>query len=340
MKNLLLFALSALLCISQATAQVKKIDYSTPFDEPEDGWNKLLQLSNGNTFFFHFTKKNGIEIAVYGADHKVKQNQVVTSSLWDPKKMASSNIEGLYEIDGKPVIFLHQLTDRTPILYRVILNPQTGAIDNEEQISTLPRYKAGSAWAMAYGGIAPADFYVEKDPASDNYAVVNFNTFAGESDERIEAVYYGISNGKHVRRSQAFYDAQGFKYLNFLGMCVNGDKGVYLCTYGYNTKKSGGEDSRIIVSRLNASSKEFTNKQLEFSDDFKDTKAMLQFNPHSNMLQLLTVTFMKSKSKFLSGSTTNYYLTLMNYIDPQSLFIVTTKRLMNEMSSSFGAPNR
>lgn len=334
MKYLFLITLAISALHLGTSAQSQNIQYSASFDEPEDGWNKVLQLSNGNTFFFHFTKKNGIEVTVYNKDRKVSSEKSITSEVWEPRKMAASTIEGVYEIGGQPVIFLHQLLDRVPTLFRIILNAQTGAVESEKLICTLPKYKGGSAWAMAFGGVKPADFFVEKDPQSDNYAVVNFNTFAGESDERVEVIHYGVDAGKHKVLSKAYYDAQGFKYLNFLGMCVDGNKRVFVCTYGYNNRKARLADSRVIISRMNAGSNDFTHKKIEFSDDFKDTKALLQYNRGTNTLQLFTLTFMTSESKFWSG-TSNYYLALMNYIDPESLFIVTTKPVLNKMANQY-----
>ncbi|MCD6062527.1 MAG: hypothetical protein K0R82_438 [Flavipsychrobacter sp.] len=335
MKKIIFTAMLALAGPSAIFAQQHKIEYSTPFDEPESGWNKVMQLKNGNTFFFHFTKKKGIEVIVYDKNRKVMSEQVITSNNWEPKKMSSSMIEGLYELGGQPVIFLHQLLDRTPTLFRIRLDGNTGAVVEENAISTLPRYKAGAAWAMAYGGVEAMDFYIEKDPQSDNYAVVNFNSFAHESSERVEVIHYGAEAGNHKVLNRAFYDAQGFKYLGYIGMTVDGAKRVFMCTYGYNTNNSGGKDSRVIISRLGKGEKEFTHKKLEFTDDFKDTKAVMEYNPGTNLIQLLTLTYTSSKNKFFSNKTTSYYMTLMSFIDPESLYIVTTKPLMNEKVTSY-----
>lgn len=338
MRNILLTLLFTLLFIHPGYAQhTGNIEYSTPFEEPEAGWNKVLQLSNGNTFFFHFTKKNGIEVSVYDKSRKLISSKQVTSELWEPRKMRDSKIEGMYEIAGQPVIFLHQLIDNTPTLFRIKFNANTGEMDGEKQICKLPKYRAGAAWAMMVGGVEPADFYVEKDPNSDNYAVINFNSFAHESDERIEVVHYGIADGNHKILSRAFYDAQGFKYTRFIGMTVNGDKSVYLCAYGFNTQNSGGKDSRVIVSRLDKGAKEFTNKLIDFTDDFKDTKGIMQYNPGTGMLQLLTVTFINGKSNWFSGRTVSTYLVLMSFIDPESLFIVSTKPVMGQKISEYVA---
>ena len=335
MRNLLLIALFSTLGCFTASAQVYDIEYSASFDEPNDGWNKLLQLDNGNTFYFQFTKRKGIEVNVYNKERKLTSQKNIEGTLWNEKDIDATSIEGIYEINGIPVVFLAQVVKRIPTLFRLRFDPQTGALKEEKQIATLQKFKRGAGIAMSMGGVKPPDFFVEKAANSDHYAVINFNTFAHESDERIEVIHF---NDKHEVLSRSNYESQGYKYLNYMGMTVMDDKSVYVATYAFNTKasgrKSGGEDSRIIISKLNKGSKDFKHKIIEFSDDFKDTKGIMKYNPGSNMLQLLTLTFINSKGRFMGGTQTSY-VALMSYIDPESLFIVTTKQLKTEKARAF-----
>ncbi|HEY9176422.1 MAG TPA: hypothetical protein VIN07_01965, partial [Flavipsychrobacter sp.] len=81
MRNLVL-TLAAMLCVQLSFSQVKNIEYSAPFEEPEKGWYKVMQLTNGNTFFFNFNNEKGIEITVYKPDRKIGGRKVLSSSLW------------------------------------------------------------------------------------------------------------------------------------------------------------------------------------------------------------------------------------------------------------------
>ncbi|PZF71383.1 hypothetical protein [Taibaiella soli] len=334
--SILLLALCSL-AVSTTHAQVSKVEVSTPFDEPEDGWNKVLQLKNGNTFFFHFTNKDGIEVTVYNKQRNLVATRELTSELWEPKKMKHSVIEGLYEIGGQPVIFLQQQIDRTPSLFRIKLDANTGEIAGEKLISTLDRYPTGASWAMKYGRVEEEDFFVEKDPRSDCYAVVNFNSFA-ESNKRLEIMHYDGSEGKHKIINRAFYNSpEGqFKYLRYIGMTVDGPYNVFMCTYGFNHKNDMGNDSRVIMSRLKTEngSPVFTHNLLAFSEDFRETRGIMQYNKGTNMLQLMTLTYLKSKgggfSPFNTSERKSYYLTLMSFIDPESLTIAYTKPIVGE----------
>ncbi len=326
--RLFLIALAAfMLHLAPLHAQQPKVEMSAGFEEPETGWNKVMQLKNGNTFFFHFTRKNGIEVTVYDKSRKIISNKIITSELWDAKKMGSSSVEGLYEIGGQPVIFLQQVIDRTASLFRVKLDANTGEVAGDKLISTMPRFKSGSIWAVAYGGVEVPDFFVEKDPHSDCYSVVNFNSLAHENNERIEVIHYSGAEGKHKILGKAFYESpEGqFKYLRFVAMSVT-EKETFLCVYGYNGKWSA-TDAKIIVSKLTDGGKDFTHKQLDFSEDFRDTKAVMQYNAGTNMLQMMSLTVTNTKGRFFSNTSTTYYLPLMTYIDPQSLNIISTKLL-------------
>ncbi len=330
-----IFLLCSVFCMVTvlSVAQQPRVELSESFEEPEGGWNKVLQLTNGNTFFFHFNKDKGIEVWVYDKKRRKSSNLVISGKLWEIRKLPETTIEGFYEIGGQPVIFMHQTIDRTPSLFRLILNENTGAVETEELISSLPKYKTGSGWAMAYGGVSAMDFYVEKDPNSDCYAVVNFNSFSSESGERIEVVHYSGEKGNHKVLNRAFYDVPGgnFKYVDFIAMAVD-RQAAYICTYGYHGKWSS-KDARLIISKLALTDQNFVHRQLEFSEDFRATKGIMLYNPGTNLLQLLSLTELTTKSNILTGTSTTRMLTLMNYIDPQTLTIISSKPLAAQMVS-------
>ncbi len=336
MKKTLFVLLSIFIAGTSLLAQNVNIEKSVAFDEPEYGWNKLLQLKNGNTFYFHASKKDGIEVTVYNSQRKQIASKSIESKLWDDSKMRLSKICGLYEINGEPVIFLMQGDGRVPTLYRMRLNGANAAVVKEDELGSLPKVNLFAGYAEKFGHVEDGNIIVEKDPQSDCYAVIYFNSFAHESNERIKVIHY---DGTHKAISTAFYESPNgaFKYLSYIGSVVDGNKRVYVATYGHNGK-SDDELSRVIVSKLNAGETSFTHKLLDFSEDFKETKSVMSFDRKNNRIQLMTLSLTKKKGGF-GGKVTSYYLSLISYLDPESLALYAVKPLVGQLVNEYGVKN-
>lgn len=326
MRNLLLVTLLLTVSTNLLFAQAETVEYSAPFDEPENGYRKVLQLSNGNTIFLHYEGKEGLNVTVYNPERKVISKRTITGRQWEPKETRTSKVAGLYEIDGAPVIFIQQLLKRVPTLFRLILDPATGAMKEEKKLGELEKLPGGMGYAMVFGGVQEPMYHVEKCPDGNNYAVIDYNSIAKESDERIKVRYFTVENGQHTATGESFYEAQGFKYINYVSSYVR-DDAFFICTYGYNTQKSGGKDSRVIISRLDNNGTAFTHKKIEFTEDFADTRGVMTYNPASGMIQMLTLTFLESKKG------TKTYMALMSYIDPASLQVVKSAPLPFEYAA-------
>ncbi len=330
------------------TAQQFHTEKSKEFDEPEYGWNKLLQLKNGNTFFFHSTKKDGIEVTVYNKQRKQIASRTLESNLWDVRKMKQSKIVGLYEINGEPVIFVMQADGREPTLYRIRINPNTGSKVNETVMGSLPKVSVFAGYAVVFGNVDIPDIIVEKDPNSDCYAVIYFDGFSHETNQRIKVVHY---DGNHKVLNTAFYDSPDgkYKYLRYIGSVVDGNKRVYIASYGYNGKADEDTDPSVIVSRIKVGETKFSHSLIKVSNDFNDTKSVMLYNHNTNQLQLMTVTFNKTAlaGQAVWGSANfDYYhkrevacVTLLNYLDPETLALISVKPVIGMKVDAYGKQN-
>ncbi|MCD6011026.1 MAG: hypothetical protein K0Q79_888 [Flavipsychrobacter sp.] len=334
MKKILLALIAVLATIPALFGQQFKIEKSLPFEEPEYGWNRVIQLRNGNTFFFHTTKKEGINVVVYNKDRKVIGKRTLVSKKWDAEKMKTAQFKGFYEINGEPVIFVSQPDGREPVLYRMRLNPTTGFIAKEDEIGRMPKVSLFAGYAVAFGGVDPFDFFVEKDAESDHYAVITYNSLAPNTDERIKVQYYDAT---HKKIGEAYYRSPGgaFKYLQYLGAVVDGNKRMYVTSYAYNEARGGSATPKLIVSRLNVGDTSFTHSVLELTEEFEEAKAIMQYNRNNNKLQLLTLTLDKKKGGF-NGKTTSYYSVAINYIDPETLKLVLSKPVSGQKITAYG----
>ena len=337
MRKLLLIAALILLSLGSVFAQQTGIEKSEEFDEPEYGWNKLLQMKNGNTMFFHGTRKNGVEVTIYDSKRKQIATKEMETKLCDLDNMKKAKIIGLYEISGEGVIFLVQADDRVPTLYRIRVNATTGVIIKEDELGQLPKTSMWQGYAMVFGGVDASDMIVEKDPNSDCYATIVFNGFAHNRSERIRVTHY---DGNHKAINTAFYESPGgkFKYLRFIGAAVDGNKRLFVTTYGHNGNSSDVA-SRVIVSKLTVGDSNFVHNQLDFSEDFDNTQSVMRYNVNNHQLQLLTLSLVKSKHKIMSSKTETFYLTLLSYLDPESLALLNVKVVRGEKIDAYGRKN-
>ena len=337
MRSLFLVVLVLINLFTPTLAQQYKIERSAGFEEPEYGWNKLMQLKNGNTLFFHAENKEGIIIVAYDKGRKEIARKTVTSQLWDVRRLKTSKIAGLCEIGGEVVLFLAQAEDHKPTLYRLRINASTAEVIREDELGGLPPDVPFGGWAVKFGNADPNDIIVEKDPASDCYAVIFFNGFAKDRSERIHVVHY---DGSHKAINDAFYESPGgaFKYLRYIGCVVDGSKRMFITTYGHNGK-SDDVAARVIVSVLNTGETDFKHKLLNFSQDFDDTKSVMLYNRSNNKIQLLTLSQTGKSTKFFSGQTTTYFLTLLSYIDPETLDVTDVKLMQGEKVNEYAHNN-
>jgi hypothetical protein len=318
-----------------AIAQAPSVSYSLPFEEPEGLESKVFQCSNGNTMFFTFTKKEGINLTIYDSNRRVKVKKEFHGTEWEDGAMVGGEVKGIYEMSGKVVLFLQQIIKKTPMLFRIVIDPVTGVKVEDKKIGELDKYGFGAGYAMAFGGTDPKTFHIVKDILSDCYAICRFDGFASESEHRIEITHY---SGDHRELNKAVYELpaeHSFKYIRYLGMTVHGEKSVFISTYSFNTTSSGGDHSLVLFSRMNAGSKDFIHRPLEITEDFKKTEAVLQYNSGMKTLDMLLVTFVESKSKLMSNKTTNYYMLIHTSLDAETMTVLFTRPVVGEKVSQY-----
>jgi hypothetical protein len=292
MKKIFLLFFFAL--ISNITnAQFKPIAEGPVFKEPEEGFAKIIQLKNGGTVFLHISIKEGIDTRIYNAAHQETSSTTVEPSYG---KLTAGTIEGAFEINGDVVLMISKAESRTPTLYRIIIDGKTGALKEDKQISQLAKVSFFAGYAMAFGNVPQPDFFVRKDPNSDNYAVVLFNSFESDRSKRIEIISYGADNKESGR---AFYSSpdEKYKYLRYVDMAVMGNEKVSVLAYGYNTASSGGKESELILANLDKGSPKVSFTELGFSKDVLIYYGICRYSPAIKSIVLIALTKEKSGDK-------------------------------------------
>lgn len=220
MKTIATALLLALLCISYLPthAQFKQIAEGPKFEEPEEGFAKILQLKNGNTFYMHVTLKDGINVRIYNADHKEK---TVTTFLPSYQELEEGDaVDGVFEINSKIIVFVNKYEDKLLTLHRLIIDGNTGKL-NEQKIIAKGRNPA------KYGKFRKPrqwDFFnIRKDPYSDNYAVAVYDENEGDRTQILEIIHY---SGDHTEVTRKFCYLPLGATCNFLDMVVIGSEKI------------------------------------------------------------------------------------------------------------------
>ena len=326
------FLLAILSSTTTIIAQQFHVEKSEVFDEPGGGWNQILQLKNGNTFLLHMEDKGGIDVTVYDKSRKIAAQKNITGKLWDPADVVD---KWLYEINGEPVVFLNLQDHYQRTLVRIRLNPADGGMIKEEIVTS-----AGAAKS------SPVEFGfidVKKDLESDCYAVIA-ESLRGV-DGKIKVTHY---DGDHKKISEADYKGVGpgsFRYTRYSSVLVDGNKSVYVVLSGFKEKPKYAlevpprmvGDSKIVVAKLNAGEKVFTNKTVNLNVDFSDEVAsQMLYNRKNNQIELRTKSLSESKTKRFTGTTTRFYMSLIMYIDPETLNIINAKAVSGQMVNEYG----
>jgi hypothetical protein len=279
MKKTLLFLVSIISFYSFA----QKKDKSGSFPEPE-GWCKLVQLKNTNTCFLEFTKKEGIKVVLYDSlRKKIGSGKLATKLIED--KLGTYILSGIYEINGDVTVFFQKAEDRTPIMIRLLVDGKTGKLKAEEKIAELEKITMKDAFAVGFGVDMP-DIRIVKDPESDYYAMIRYNTLAHETKDRIEVSHFSPDH-KIINRANYTAPNNKYKYTRYLNAYVHKDEYVIIGTFAFNTDKSGGDESRFYVSQLSKGKTAFVQKELGFTDYYKHPDAEFVYNSVKGLIHMI-----------------------------------------------------
>ncbi|MBC8033706.1 MAG: hypothetical protein H7Y03_06135 [Chitinophagaceae bacterium] len=287
------------------SAQFKTMAEGEVFREPESGFAKIVQLKNGYTIFCHVENKDGIDLKIYDKNHRLKAVKHLEPNYG---KLKGGSIEGIFEIKGDLVLLISEIDSKSPTLYRLIIDANNGNLKKEETIAELIKVTYLKKYALAFG-VSNPEFYVRKDPDSENYAVALFNSLESDRNKRIEVIFYGSD---HKEISRAFYTSpeERYKYMRYIDMTVIGDQKVSILAYAYNTRSSGGKESELVIANLEAGAKSVKITELDFTKDRVITKGITRYNPVTKKVVMLAYTQENARKGEFS--------LFLSYIDPFS----------------------
>jgi len=309
MKKIFLL-LACSITLSQSTsAQFTKLATSSAFEEPTGGNAKFLKTKDGSTLFLHFEQNGKLNLKSYDKEYKSQYSYTLPYSTTGKK---GDEITAAFISGNNLVVFTKSYKGRTPTLERLVvdLNNSNHKTNNSlEQIAEFDKVTMADATAMVYGNVPMPDFFIRKDPNSDCYAVAEFNTFVSNRNERILVTHY---DGNHQVVSKSFYESpnDGYKYMFFSDLFVDGDKSVYVVAKGMNTPKSGGDQNGgLFVGQLNKGATSFDMTKVDYKKAKDISNSILRYNSATERFMLLT------KRKEGRKGNTNYYNVFLTTFD-------------------------
>jgi hypothetical protein len=301
MQRLFLLILSVC-CFGVCHAQFKVISEGQIFDEPEEGYTKILQLKNGNTIFIDFTFKDGIYIKPFDSKHKEGAEVHVEPSYGNlSKKSYNAFIAGIFEVAGNVLVFVGKVEKGNSKLYRMIIDGNTGKLKEDKIIYELD--------------VSTLAFYVKKDQYSENYAILMMNGEHSDKDRSIEAYHYDANN-KVINHASYRSPENFFKYFEYVDMVVLGKDRICVMTYAYNTKKSGGKASEFLLANITAGDSSIKMTKLSGTQNVESVKGRLKYNQVTK--KIIAVFCLKEDVK--NGG----YIPYVAFIDPAQNKIEST----------------
>jgi len=171
-------------------------------------------------------------------------------------------------------------------MIRLLVDGKTGKLKGEEKIAELDKMSMKDGYAVVFGGLDIPDIRIVKDPDSDYYAMIRYNTLAHETQDRIE-VFHFSPNHKIINRAKYTAPNDKYKYTRYLNAYVHKDEYVIIGTFAFNTDKSGGDESRFYISQLSKGKTTFVQKELGFTDFYKHPDAEFVYNNVKGIIHMI-----------------------------------------------------
>lgn len=162
----------------RAFAQDSTLVISQPVDVSNEGINRLLQLSNGNTALLHFENKRHMRVKLFDKTGKEIASAVPELKIVDMAMIEKAKLESLFEADGDIVLYFDQAANLSNVLIKVILDGRTGRLKKEEIAAELDKYGT----------------HVFYNKRGNGYTVLLYRNSSAEDSVKIIAKRYDYNN--------------------------------------------------------------------------------------------------------------------------------------------------
>lgn len=276
-------------------AQSIKTEFSQTFTDFIG--SPALVLKNGYVLFSRDDHKNKVlELLLFDNKHILITRKTIAFSKIDYiRRFASADVTiiplGYYEINGKIVLFVKDnKVERKMVcgLYRVIINPSTLQIENEELLLTINKGGfSDNSPASSFGADSPF-YFLNVDKESGYYAIVKYGYQKKNETESNYDIYWYSPEHKEINKTTFDYLNNKYGYARALNLYVNSDKYIILSTYVFNSESKKNLDTKLVISKIEKG--EITHKELEYSNNFSSSYCTIKANKVLKELEMLFYT--------------------------------------------------
>lgn len=275
---------------SHSFAQIKLLSTSTNFEEPRNGYVKLLLLQNGNTAYV-YTNDDGAQIKLYNAAYK----EIVSKDIKFRKEpLHYGELESCFENGDKIVLIMSELVKGETYRYKVEINATSAELVGFEAMNDVVKKYMGNDWAAKYKIKNLEQIYVFKDPNSQYYTTL---VYAATTDDNQIYIAY-ILNARNEIEKTSYYnlksDKAKIKYSFTVAYAMNSNEAVYIVRNHELLRPEKYKDSELELIVLNQNNAEGKSKMIEVADGEQPTDLLIKFNPITKLLHIVTQVDLKN----------------------------------------------
>lgn len=275
MKILNLLLLALLVICTKARSHNSQL--SEKIDISHNGWDKVLQLSNGNTFLFHFEARKAIVIKVFSPDRKEISSQRFIGQLVDVSALENSELHGIYEINGEPVVFISQHINNRNTLVALRFHPESGTLVREQELATSPSFQKSNSYSLV------------KNTALGGYVVFCMKDLQANHTETLNLLVFD-ENHNLVRTVPVTINTSEYDYTKHVSTCIGQDGSVIVLLDCMKiVHYPDDNDHYFTVCYLAPGDTAFSNVMTKLPKHIGPLYGMYTYNEFSKMLNIFLV---------------------------------------------------
>ncbi|MEZ5018033.1 MAG: hypothetical protein R2800_13325 [Flavipsychrobacter sp.] len=308
--------------------QFSKYELSAPIEIPTVGWNKLLQMSNGNTLLFHMEPRIPIVVKVFDSSRKEVSSRRHVTKVVRPRDFERGSFDGLFEVNGEAILFLSAHVDNKETLVRLHFDSKTGALLHEDKVIVSESFQK------------KALSYVLHHKKADGYAVVtmkNFRDFIDEKTKEQVVLYRFDKNHNQTREMVADLGYKDYDDIGFSGASMASNGSVNMTFKLIKYVEYPNTFNRYLATCFNnKNDTSITIVKAKMNSDLSPYYSQYTYNSFDNYHQVFLVNSLAGYYKHgLSNIAVTHFSNLMSIYSASDLSVSAHKYIENVEATKF-----